>query len=186
MTRGLEKLPSQNYSLYAVGLKRPFFRGDYDVASFGTLDFYEICRNQLLEDYFTEKTEKEILPLFVVSVIFAFTLGGGDHTTSHNFMVIFSCVIVIKLSAVIVRKEKLYSLCSYLAGFSFFLFAIHDPLVNGYTSKLWIWFFPMRSTFWSLCQYFIPTFLTIVIGTGIGIVIKKICPPLFRALNGGR
>lgn len=129
---------------------------------------------------------KEIVPLFVVSVIFAFTLGGGEHTTSHNFMVIFSCVIVIKLSAVIVRKEKLYSLCSYLAGFSFFLFAIHDPLVNGYTSKLWIWFFPMRSTFWSLCQYFIPTFLTIVIGTGIGIVIKKICPPLFRALNGGR
>lgn len=186
MIRELEKLPSQNYSLYAVGLKRPFFRGDYDVASFGTLDFYEICRNQLLEDYFTEKTEKEILPLFVVSVIFAFTLGGDDHTTSHNFMVIFSCVIVIKLSAVIVRKEKLYSLCSYLAGFSFFLFAIHAPLVNGYTSKLWIWFFPMRSTFWSLCQYFIPTFLTIVIGTGIGIVIKKICPPLFRALNGGR
>ena len=42
--RELEKLPSQNYSLYAVGLKRPFFRGDYDVASFGTLDFYEICR----------------------------------------------------------------------------------------------------------------------------------------------
>ena len=29
----LEKLPSQNYYLYAVGLRRPFFRGDYDVAS---------------------------------------------------------------------------------------------------------------------------------------------------------
>lgn len=42
--RELEKLPSQNYSLYAVGLKRTFFRGDYDVATFGTLDFYEICR----------------------------------------------------------------------------------------------------------------------------------------------
>lgn len=59
MARELEKQPSQNYSLYAVGLKRPFFRGDYDVASFGTLDFYEICRNQLLKDYFTEKTELE-------------------------------------------------------------------------------------------------------------------------------
>lgn len=59
MARELEKLPSQNYSLYAVGLKRPFFCGDYDVASFGALDFYEICRNQLLEDYFTEKTELE-------------------------------------------------------------------------------------------------------------------------------
>ena len=25
-------------------LEKTFFRGDYDVASFGTLDFYEICR----------------------------------------------------------------------------------------------------------------------------------------------
>ena len=35
MTMGLEKVPSQNYSLYAVGLKRPFFRGDYDVVFTG-------------------------------------------------------------------------------------------------------------------------------------------------------
>ena len=129
---------------------------------------------------------KEILPLFVISVVFVFTSGGGEHTVSYNFMVIFACVILIKLSSVIVRKEKLYEVCSYLAGYSFFLFAIHAPLVNGYTSKLWIRFFPMKNTFWSLCQYFIPTFFTIVIGTGIGIVIKKICPPLFRLLNGGR
>ena len=40
-------------------LEKAFFRGDYDVASLRTLDFYEICRNQLLEDYFTEKTELE-------------------------------------------------------------------------------------------------------------------------------
>lgn len=33
--RELEKVPSQNYSLYAVGLKRPFFRGDYDVVFTG-------------------------------------------------------------------------------------------------------------------------------------------------------
>ena len=59
MARELEKLPSENYSLYAVGLKSPFFRGDYDVASLETLDFYEICRNQFLENYFTEKTELE-------------------------------------------------------------------------------------------------------------------------------
>ena len=35
MIRELEKVPSQNYSLYAVGLKRPFFRGDYDVVFTG-------------------------------------------------------------------------------------------------------------------------------------------------------
>lgn len=40
-------------------LEKAFFRGDYDTESFETLDFYEICRNQLLEDYFSEKTELE-------------------------------------------------------------------------------------------------------------------------------
>lgn len=129
---------------------------------------------------------KEILPLFLITFIAAHTFGGGAHSTPYNFMVIFDCVIFIKLSAFIIRKEKLYSLFSYLAGFSFFLFAIHSPLLNGYTSKIWIRFFPMKNTFWSLCQYFIPTLITITIGTGIGIVLKKICPPLFRALNGGR
>ena len=44
---------------YSYWIERAFFRGDYDVAAFGTLDFYEICRNQLLEDYFIEKTELE-------------------------------------------------------------------------------------------------------------------------------
>ncbi|MGI5115829.1 acyltransferase family protein [Treponema sp. SP13] len=129
---------------------------------------------------------KEIIPLVLFSFVTAFTFGGGEHSIFHNIMVIFDCVIFIKLSAIIVRKEKLYEFCSYLAGFSFFLFAIHAPLINGYTSKLWIRFFPMKNTFWSLCQYFIPTFITIIIGTGIGIVLKKLFPPIFRVLNGGR
>ena len=129
---------------------------------------------------------KEIIPLFMIAFVVSHTFGGGALSTSYNFMVFFDCLIFIKLSAFIIRKEKLYSLFSYLAGFSFFLFAIHSPLLNGYTSKIWIHFFPMKNTFWSLCQYFIPTLITITIGTGIGIVLKKICPPLFRALNGGR
>ena len=40
---------------YSYWIERTFFRGDYDVAAFGTLNFYEICRNQLLEDYFIKK-----------------------------------------------------------------------------------------------------------------------------------
>ena len=129
---------------------------------------------------------KEILPLLILTIIAAFTFGEGEHSTIYNFMVIFDCVIFIKFSAFIIQKEKLYSICSYLSGFSFFLFAIHSPILNGYTSKLWIRFFPMKNTFYSMCQYFIPTLLTVVIGTGIGSILKKTCPPLFKALNGGR
>ena len=129
---------------------------------------------------------KETAVLYLLSFFYTYKIGNGDHSTEHYFMVICSCVILLKLSALIIKKEKLYAVCSYLAGFSFFLFAIHCPVLNSVVSKLWIRFFPMKNTFFCLLQYFIPTILVVVIGTGIGIILKKICPPLFRILNGGR
>ena len=60
------------------------------------------------------------------------------------------------------------------------------PLLSEYLKKLWIHFFPMKNGFFCLFEYFGVTILIVVIGTGIGIVLKKICPKLFILLNGGR
>ena len=40
-------------------LEKSFFRGDYDIKIFDSTDFEESCRNQLLENSFTESTEIE-------------------------------------------------------------------------------------------------------------------------------
>ena len=37
-----------------------------------------------------------------------------------------------------------------------------------------------------MAEYFGVSVLVVVIGTGFGILLKKICPPLFAVLNGGR
>ena len=60
------------------------------------------------------------------------------------------------------------------------------PLLNEYLKKGWIQFLPMKNGFFCLFEYFGVTILTIAIGTAIGIVLKKICLPLFAILNGGR
>ena len=128
----------------------------------------------------------EAIVLFSFSFFYTYTVGRGDHTTEHYIMVVFGCFILLKLSLFIVQNEKLYSICAALSGYSFFLFCIHAPILNIIISKYWIRFFPMKNTFFSMLQYFIPSFLVIIIGTGVGILLKKICPPLFRLLNGGR
>ena len=102
------------------------------------------------------------------------------------FRVILSCIIFLKVSKSIIENAKLFAITEYLAGFSFFLFAIHTPALNELLKKVWLAVFPMKNTFFSLFEYFGVAFLNIIIGTAIGIALKKLCPPVFSVLNGGR
>lgn len=158
---------NQALFFYVLGL----YWGYYNIQLFETID---------------KITWKVIFLLYLLFFFYTYTIGHGDLSTEHYFMVICSCVILLKFSAWLIQKEKLYFICSYLSGFSFFLFAIHCPVLNSNITKLWIHFFPMKNTFLSLLQYFIPTILVIVISTGVGFILKKIFPFLFRLLNGGR
>lgn len=128
----------------------------------------------------------EIIPLFIFTFIWTYTINKEQKSTAYWSMVIFACIILIKISFLLINKEKVYNLCTYLAGYSFFLFAIHEPVLNNIISKVWIRFFPMKNTFYCLCQYFIPSILTILIGTMIGIITKVLFPKLYMVLTGNR
>ena len=128
----------------------------------------------------------EIIPLFIFTFIWTYTINKEQKSTAYWSMVIFACIILIKISFLLINKEKVYNLCTYLAGYSFFLFAIHEPVLNNIISKVWIRFFPMKNTFYCLCQYFIPSIFTILIGTMIGIILRKLFPKLYMVLTGNR
>ena len=104
----------------------------------------------------------------------------------HGLAVLSACVALLKLSAFLVRSRKTLAVLSWLGGFSFFLFAIHAPILNTVLQKTWIHFFPMRNAFFALFEYFGVAFFDIVLGTGIGIAMKKLAPAAFGLLNGGR
>ena len=127
----------------------------------------------------------EVIIVWIFSFLWEF-IGFDEGNAIGSFTELSSCVLLLKLSANTIKNEKIYNIANYLSGFSFFLYAIHMPLLSEYLKKLWIHFFPMKNGFFCLFEYLGVTILTVVIGTGIGIVLKKICPKLFILLNGGR
>ena len=151
---------------YVAGL----YWGAYDLPLFEKIDRIS----------WLESTMLFLLTFFVTYCFY------GLNTTSYWLMGVAACVLVLKLSAVLVAHEKAFAATRYFAGFSFFLFAIHTPVLNELLRRAWLHFFPMTNGFFCLFEYFGATLLTIALGTGIGIALKKLCPPLFALLTGGR
>ena len=126
---------------------------------------------------------KELIPLFA----FLFVASKTFCQSCGGLAVICSCIIFLKLSAQIIARPALFERASYLAGFSFFLYMAHAPVLsNILAEKIWIRIFPMSNTFFSLYEYFGVSILIVAIATALGIALKKIFPPIFSVLNGGR
>lgn len=138
-----------------------------------------------------EKIDKiswgEAVVLFLVSFFSAWTFSDGNGKTAMYWCaVLSSCILFLKLSAVIEKSKKAYGILSYLSAFSFWLYAIHTPVLNELLKRVWLKFLPMKNPFFCLAEYFGVTVLTIAIGLALGIALKKIFPKVFALLTGGR
>jgi peptidoglycan/LPS O-acetylase OafA/YrhL len=125
----------------------------------------------------------EAIFLFILSFVADNIVFAGKL---HWFVILLACVLLLKTSALIVENDKAYSITKYLAGYSFFLFAIHTPVMNEMLKRIWLHFLPMTNPFFCLAEYFGVAILNIALGTSIGIALKKLCPRLFALLTGGR
>ena len=109
----------------------------------------------------------------------------GYEGTSRRLMVIAMCVLMLKASKLIAQSEKAFALAARLSRYSFFLFAIHMLLLN-LIKRYWILIFPMKNAFFCLFEYFGVTCVAAGLAVALGAASRKLCPPVFRALNGGR
>ncbi len=128
---------------------------------------------------------RALLPLYL-ALWFSTWKFYGECSCAYWFMVGVSCLVLLKFSAVIAANEKLFEAAKYLSGFSFWLFAIHMPFLLICMQTVWRKILPMTNTFFCMAEYFGVSVLVVAFGTGAGILLKKICPPLFALLNGGR
>ena len=126
-----------------------------------------------------------ILPLFVFSFWY-FTEHTNFPSQSRYFPILCACVNFLKLSKSLAADEKVFQVTKYLAGYSFFLFAAHNNFIVPTLQKLWISVLPMKNGLFCLAEYFGVAFIAISICTGSGILLKKVCSPVFKLLNGGR
>ncbi len=128
---------------------------------------------------------KEILPVWLILFCVTYTIFG-EYSTAYWLMVFASCVMGLKISAFITQSEKAFAITKHLAPLSFFVFAFHIPLLLGSVQTLWLALLPMKNALFCLAEYFGVSLIVIALATAIGQALRKICPPVFALLNGGR
>lgn len=131
------------------------------------ISFFDIA------DYFKLYEYIIIFFLFQLLKIFNFSFSALE--------LLVNCLFILNISKYLILKEKVYNKLKFLAGFSFFLYSIYWPFIINPLKAI----IPKFISYNPL-QFFIIGFGCIFLGTLIGIILKKICLPLFALLNGGR
>ena len=138
------------------------------------IDFFKISDKIKIHEY-----------LFLLIFVVMFNIMYDGKYDFGLISTIISCLFFLKLSLYFIRSNKIYSQLNYLSGYSFFLYAIHTPFLGSAINKITQRIIQLHGIL-CLIQFLLAAFLTIFIGTLIGIALKKICFPLFCLLNGGR
>jgi hypothetical protein len=102
----------------------------------------------------------------------------------HKVNIIMGVLFFLKLSKVLVANTKLYLKLEYLAGFSFFVYAAHEPTLNA-VSNVWYRIFPMTNGY-ILFEYFGAILITVIFVLAVGILLKKKLPLIYNVLSGSR
>lgn len=127
----------------------------------------------------------ELFAMFAFSVLGCNLIFKGN-SVCYALMVLFSALIFLKVSGSISKNQKAFATAEKLSPFSFFLFAIHMPFLLACVQNLWLHFLPMKNPAFCLLEYFGANIVIVALGTFSGIILRKICLPLFSVLNGGR
>lgn len=128
---------------------------------------------------FADKISWKQLLIFVLIFI-----GIFIRYKSPYYVVLLSCVILLKISKIIAESsEKTFAVFKYLSGYSFFLYAVHDAYILMIFTSAWFKFVP-QNYFTDFLEYFLIAPMVCIVGTVIGIALKKISPKIFYLLNG--
>lgn len=145
--------------------------------------YWGVYEDSLLQKIDRIKWSEAVVLFFAAFVCLnVFFEGRG---TCYWLMVLAACVLLLKSGKVIAQNESVFKIARALSRYSFFIFAIH-MLLLGLVQRFWLALFPMKNTFFCLFEYFGVSFITILLSIGIGALLRKLCPPLFVLLNGGR
>lgn len=102
-----------------------------------------------------------------------------------QLMVFCACLILLRLSKFFVAYERLWNLLKIFAPITFFMYALHEPIMMGLLKKTYIKIVTMQG-FACLAEYVLVCFVGIFASTAIAILFRRLFPRLFAVLSGGR
>ena len=161
------------------------FDSDRAALLFFTLGYFWAERDFSPFEFADSLCWTELLAMFAFSALGCNLIFKGN-SVCYALMVLFSALIFLKFSSLISKNQKAFAAAEKLSPFSFFLFAVHMPFLLACVQNLWLHFLPMKNPVFCLLEYFGANIVIVALGTFSGVALRKICPPLFSILNGGR
>lgn len=144
---------------------------------------------------FFELTDKLNWRFLIFSFGFLFILENFFNFNANSIMNnLLKSIILIKFSKLLIPVENdgevknlaVFNVLKQLSYYSFFLYAMHMPLMTKVLNKVFLHFFDLRNDYILFLHFFYMAFLNIIISVFIGVFINKLFPKFFKLLNGGR
>ena len=135
---------------------------------------------------FFELSDRAKWKFLIPTIVITWILTVNRTASPTSFLVLSACIFMLKFSKLIADNQKLFGISQYLAGFSFFLYAVHEPKFLNFIVKLWYKFIPGQNAVLDNLEYILVGTIACAIGTLFGIALKKAVPKIFYLFNGGR
>jgi len=130
--------------------------------------------------------ESKLIVQSLPTIILNFSNSGMEllKMVLHAVNIFLGVILLIRLSAFLIKNERIYNSLAWLAGFNFFVYASHEPLLTILTKLSSKFINPEGAMF--LVQYFALSISVICITLIAGIFVKKFVPKAYAILTGGR
>lgn len=136
-----------------------------------------------------EKSEK----LFLLSLILYPALACLDLLTKeytwnfyiHRIGISAGILFIVNLSAWLIQKKNIY-INTFLSGASFFVFAVHVPILLEVVRKVLYLLIRPGNGWTSLLTYFMTVFFIVIIALALYKLLKHYLPHFTNVITGGR
>ena len=182
------KLPLLWFALVLILYVHPITK----IASFFVALFYYTLGLYVLKFNITVKAIDKIeffdLTLYCVLIwgIHLYSVIANVELASIEYFTIFaSALFLIRFVGILIQRNNIYNILNRLSYYSFWLYAIHTPVLQGAIKAVWKKYLPYKGG-GNMLEYFCVTTITIALGISIGAFLNKFCPLLFNLFNGSR
>jgi hypothetical protein len=103
----------------------------------------------------------------------------------HDVGILFGVIVILRGTGFVLKSQKVLRLLLILSKASFFVFAVHEPLLT-IGRKLTFRAFPPQTSCTVLILYFCVPITVISISTGSYFMLSKIVPKFTALITGGR
>lgn len=165
-----------------------------------TIDFCNIINHNIIGSfiyyylgaicgyYYKKQAEKiaTIQPKKKTAIILLCVVGFTSSVVASMFDIDISIVgnISVTLFLLLILSSPQIKIPPFLSGLSFMIYSMHGIILECIEKTIYIVF--SHNALWATIDYFVAPTVTLMVIVPLCIAMKKVCPRLYKILNGNR